>query len=428
MSISPLARTSGATLALAFLVACGSGYDGGDPPPPTTSTPVPGIAAAFPAQCVTFRGGTVADPEVVPVSLSNPFVVPPPVDNTSSSASGALTLNRTSGELTGSITVANLSGTATAVHVHLGFAGLNDVVLVTLVADNAVAGKFDVPAGTLLAAPDLASFAAGGMYLDMHTVAQQDGEIRGQIIPGGIDLVRCALSGDFEVPAVTTTGLGVGYATVDTVGGNLVANVRTSGFSDATEAHVHRANAGLNGAAILPLVQTGGAGTELWEASGTLSGLDLAGYLAGELYLNVHTPANPDGLIRSQLVPEDISVLRFVLEGAQEVPPVTTAATAVAYTTVHRLSGAVAANARTSNLSGANGAHLHQGAIGINGPITIPLVQPDLALTPELWATSATFTAPQLTAFLASQTYLNVHSASFPDGEIRGQIIQPQSP
>lgn len=423
MSINPVARTSGAALALAFLVGCGSGYDGGTSP--TTTTPVPGIAAAFPAQCVTLRGGTVADSEVIPLSLSNPFEVPPPVDNTSSTGSGALTVNRTTGALTGSITATTFSGPATAAHIHTAFAGVNGAILITLTPDAAVAGKFDVPAGTLLAAPDLATLAAGGMYINVHTVAQQDGEIRGQIIPGGIDLVRCALSGDFEVPAVITTGLGVGYATVDTVGGNLVANVRTSGFSNATEAHVHRAAAGLNGAPILPLVQTGGAGTELWEASGTLSGLDLTGYLAGELYLNVHTPANPNGLIRSQLVPEDISVLRFVLDGAQEVPPVTTAASAVAYTTVHLLTGAVAANARTSNLAGANGAHLHQAAIGVNGPITVLLVQPDLALTPELWAASASFTAPQLTAFLASQTYLNVHSASFSDGEIRGQIIQP---
>lgn len=422
MSINSLARTSGATLALAFLVACGSGYDAGTPGP---TTPVTGIAAALPAQCVTVRGGTAADPEVIPVSLSNRFVVPPPVDNTGGTGNGALTLDRTTGELTGSITVTALSGAATAVHIHTGFAGDNDVILTTLTADAAVAGKFDVPAGTLLAAPDRATLSAGGTYIDVHTAAQPGGEIRGQLIPGGVDLVRCALSGDFEVPAVTTTGTGVGYATVDRVGGNLVANVRTSGFSGATEAHVHRANAGLNGLVILPLVQTGGAGTDFWEASGTLSGLDLAGYLAGELYLNVHTPANPNGLIRSQLVPKDISVLRFVLAGAQEVPPVTTGASAVAYTTVHLLTGAVAANARTSNLAGANGAHLHQAAIGVNGPIIVPLVQPDLALTPELWAASATFTAPQLTAFLASQTYLNVHSASFPDGEIRGQIIQP---
>lgn len=424
MSINSLARTSSAALALAFLVACGSGYDGAAPAP-TTPTPVPGIAAAFPAQCVTIRGGAVADPEVVPLSLSNPFVAPPPVDNTGGSASGALTLNRTTGELSGSITVAGLSGTATAVHIHTGFAGLNDLALITLVADNALPGKFDIPTVTLLSAPDLATFAAGGMYLDVHTVAQADGEIRGQIIPGGIDLVRCALSGDFEVPPVTTTGLGVGYATVDTVGGKIVANVRTSAISNATEADVRRAAAGLNGAVLLPLVQTGGAGTDLWEASGTLSGLDLTGYLAGELYLNVHTPANPNGLIRSQLVPKDISVLRFTLDGSQEVPPVTTTATAIAYTTIHRLTGALAANARTSNLFGANGAHLHQAAIGVNGPIIVPLVQPDVATTPELWTASATFTAPQLTAFLASQTYLNVHSASFPEGEIRGQIIQP---
>lgn len=428
MSIHSVAHRSAAALAFAFLAGCGSsGYD--SEPPPTTPTTVPGIAAAFPAQCVTRRGGTVADQEVIPVSLSNPFVAPPPVDNTGGTGSGALTLNRPTGELSGSITTAELSGQPTAVHIHPCFAGVgavNDTILLTLTPDLTAPGKLDVPAGTLLAAADLAALAAGGMYLDVHTVAQPNGEIRGQIIPGGIDLVRCALSGGFEVPPVITTATGIGYATVDTTSGNIVANVRTSGIANASEAHVHRASAGLNSPPILPLVQTGGAGTDLWEASGTLGGDDLLGYLAGELYLNVHTPTNPNGLIRSQLVPKDISVLRFVLEGIQVTPPVTTSASAIGYTTVHLLTGAVAVNARTSNLFGANGAHLHQAAIGANGPTpVVTLVQPDLATTPELWAASTILTPPQLTAFLASQTYLDVHTTGFPNGEIRGQIIQP---
>lgn len=425
MSFTLQVRTLAAAATLLFLGACGGGGGdgGGAPVGPTPTLPV----AATAARCEPpLRGGAVADPEVVPVTLAGQFEVPAVA--TGGTGTGSFTINRTTGELSGSITVTGLTGPANAAHIHTGFAGINGGIIVPLTPDAGVPGKFDVPAATVLSAPNLANFLAGGTYTNAHTTAFPGGEVRGQIVPGNIDMVRCEATGDFEVPAVTTTANAITYTTVNTATGAAVINARTSGFTDAAAAHLHRGFAGLNGGVVIALAQTGGIGTDLWEGTGTLAGADLTGYLAGETYVNIHTPANPNGHIRTQVVPKDISVLRFRLEGGQEVPPVTTAATAVGYVTVNTLAGAthaVDANVRTTNLVGANAAHIHQAATGVNGGVIVPLVQDGTA--PELFATAlgSTFTDAQFTAFLANQTYLNVHTAAFPNGEIRGQIIQP---
>lgn len=403
-----------------FLAACGGSGGGGAASGPVATPPVAAVAA----QCLAQRGGAVVNLETIPLSLSGLYEVPPVT--TAGSGTGALTVDRTTGALSGSITVTGLSGPAAAAHIHTGFAGVNGGIVVTLLADAGTPGKFDVPAATVLAGADLTSLLAGGLYVNAHTAANPGGEVRGQIVAGDIDVVRCVASGDFEVPAVTTAASGIAYTTVSTGSTNtgaVVANVRTSNFADANAAHLHQAFAGLNGGVIVPLVQTGGASSDLWEGVGVLTAGQLSGYLNGEVYVNVHNPANPGGHIRSQIVPTNIRVLRFGLNGGQEVPPVSTTATATGYITVNQLSGEVEANARTVNLAGGNAAHIHQAATGDNGGVIVPLTQD--AVAPELWAGIGVFTAGQLTNFLNNNTYLNVHTPTYPGGEIRGQIVLP---
>lgn len=411
-------RAAGTALCLPLLFSCGSDDDTS----PAAATPM--IAAAVPARCSAWRGGSLVSPETITVALAGQFEVPPV--NTAGGGTGSFTVNRATGALSGSITVSGLSGNATAAHIHSAYAGVNGGVVVPLTADASVAGKFDVPATTTLAASDLATLLAGGMYVNAHTAANTGGEVRAQIVPSGIDLVRCEASGDFEVPAVSSSGSGIAYTTVDTASGAVVANVRTSNLSTASAAHLHQAYAGLSAGVIVPMSQTGGAGTDLWQASATLSPTQLAGYLAGEVYVNVHTPTNTGGEIRSQIVPKEIKVLRFGLSGSQQVPPVTYgSATATGYLTINESTGAVATNARSSGLTGASATHLHLAAAGANGSPILSMSQPNATTTPELWSASGTLSATQLTAYMANQLYLNIHTTAYPDGEIRGQIVRP---
>jgi hypothetical protein len=74
----------------------------------------------------------------------------------------------------------------------------------------------------------------------------------------------------------------------------------------------------------------------------------------------------------------------------------------------------------------ATSAHIHRGAIGANGPVQIDFAP--LGFT--FGAQSGTFsklsltalTASQVTDLLAGNLYVNIHSSSFPGGEIRAQL------
>jgi len=113
------------------------------------------------------------------------------------------------------------------------------------------------------------------------------------------------------------------------------------------------------------------------------------------------------------------------LSGDQEVPPVATAATGTAQYTVDIVTGAINGTLTFSGLSSAaTAAHIHEAAAGVNGAVILPL-SGGAGATSGTWTISGTLTPEQLTALGNNQLYLNVHSANFSGGEIRGQIIYP---
>jgi CHRD domain len=72
-----------------------------------------------------------------------------------------------------------------------------------------------------------------------------------------------------------------------------------------------------------------------------------------------------------------------------------------------------------SHLSGAAvAAHIHSGAKRKSGPVIVPLCGPCTATS----AGKAKVSAKVASALQGGSTYVNVHTAKNPDGEIRGQI------
>lgn len=106
------------------------------------------------------------------------------------------------------------------------------------------------------------------------------------------------------------------------------------------------------------------------------------------------------------------------LTGAQEVPPVSTKASGKSTITVaddKSVSGSVIISDMT-----ATAAHIHQGAAGANGPVIIPLTKTsDKAFSVPA---NTKLTDRQYAAYKDDNLYINVHSAAYPNGEIRVQL------
>jgi hypothetical protein len=69
---------------------------------------------------------------------------------------------------------------------------------------------------------------------------------------------------------------------------------------------------------------------------------------------------------------------------------------------------------------GASAGHIHQAPAGVNGPIIVPFT-----LVGQGASGSATLNATQVTALITAGLYMNIHSPTFPGGEIRGQLLRP---
>ena len=109
----------------------------------------------------------------VKVALSGANEVPPV--KTSASGSGTITI-ADDGAVSGSVTATGVAGTAA--HIHEGAAGANGPVIVPLTKDG---DSYKVPAGAKLTSAQLASFKAGNLYVNVHSAANPNGEIRAQL-------------------------------------------------------------------------------------------------------------------------------------------------------------------------------------------------------------------------------------------------------
>jgi hypothetical protein len=112
--------------------------------------------------------------------------------------------------------------------------------------------------------------------------------------------VQVKLSGDQEVPPVTTSGSGSGTIMVGD-DGSVSGSVTTKGVP-GTMAHIHEGAPGKNGGVAVPLEKKG---QNEWAvpAGAKLTDAQMKAFKAGNLYVNVHTEKNKGGEVRGQLKP-----------------------------------------------------------------------------------------------------------------------------
>jgi hypothetical protein len=187
----------------------------------------------------------------------------------------------------------NITHTATnptAAHIHDAWGGSSGGVLQALSAS----GTSPIMGSAAIDEANAQKIASGHTYANVHTMANGNGEIRGQIIREGEHLWSSAMDGMQEVPAVTTTATGGFGIIVHTDGGATYEGTFTG--LTATAAHIHTGGPAVSGAVLQALTLTGG-GTGV---AGDIANPFPAGNDGG-FYVNAHTTANAGGEIRGNL-------------------------------------------------------------------------------------------------------------------------------
>ncbi|MDB5051875.1 MAG: hypothetical protein JWO30_4946 [Fibrobacteres bacterium] len=319
----------------------------------------------------------------------------------------------------------------TGAHIHEGGAASTGNVVANLVSrlsGNTIAARIRVSS---LARPAafLDSLKKGSLYVNVHTEANTSGEIRGQLKPRQGIAFQANLNGANEAPAVVTPATGLGLFTLSDNDSLLTVNVVFGGLKDSvTAAHLHRGAPGTSGPVVVNLT-SGISGNSVTAniVLGNLADQDafLADLVKGNIYVNVHTKANTAGEIRGQVVLPARIGFAFNLTGAQEVPVVPGSGFAAAIATLDADGTNIKFETLADGLSSPlKMAHFHQGAFGVNGGLALNVTGSfsDNASSGVWTDRDAIPLTPVLAeAFHSSGLYLNIHTQSHPDGELRGQ-------
>ncbi len=252
---------------------------------------------------------------------------------------------------------------------------------------------------------------------------------------------RAHLSGHQEVFPVATAAWGEVTATL--TGNQLVVSGAFSGLSGPIDfgiaggAHIHAGYAGQNGPVILPLIATPNADSSGGMFPPGLNTFTLTQAQAQMLmnrmwYVNIHTHTFPAGELRGQLLPAADEYMSANLFGSNEAPSVySDGHGAVA---LERHGDTLVVSGSFANLQGifaehiAGGAHLHMGLAGANGGILLHLKAAlDSDMRGGLFLASENrfkLNADQWAALLNGEAYVNIHTQSYPSGELRGQVVR----
>lgn len=338
------------------------------------------------------------------VMLSSQQEVP---ENTSN-ATGSYTLqyDKNSNQLAYTI---NYTGTTpTSMHFHKGEVGVAGGVEAEVVGPYTSGMK-----GTLkLTDAQEVDLLAGNLYLNVHSANFAAGELRGQAVTEDkVVMSNVKLSGIQEVPSNNSAAKGTFNGVYDKTTKKLTYSMALNGLTSSA-IHLHKAAAGVNGDVVMEV--SGMKGT-----TAAFTAAQEADLLAGNMYLNVHSAAQPGGEIRGQVVADQKVVFSSSLSGQNEVGPVSTSAKGTFYGVYDKSTKKLSYNIAYTGIV-PTAMHFHKGAVGVNGGVEAEVAGPYASGMTG----SVVLNATQEADLLKGLWYLNVHSTAHAGGEIRGQLVK----
>jgi hypothetical protein len=230
------------------------------------------------------------------------------------------------------------------------------------------------------------------------------------------------MTADQSVPPTTSTGTGnlQVVATNQMDGGYAVTVTGTlTGFvaDTASAVHIHNSHAGRNGPILNGnlYMTTNDAGSVVVSGVQPLTQASLQEIAAGRAYLNVHTVAFGSGAVRGQVLSVGDVLWSAQLSGANSVP-VSTAGAVGGVGFIVSLDGGVSYEGSWDPAVVATASHIHDGGVGVNGPLLVPLTLVGTTGIKGLFG--ADLVGP------GTDQYVNVHTTDAGNGLIRGQIVR----
>lgn len=219
--------------------------------------------------------------------------------------------------------------------------------------------------------------------------------------------LQALLAGTSEVPKGAATGTGEAGITIT---GSKVCWEFTeiSGIGKALASHIHKGKPGVAGPVVVPLGGT-------YKAKGCTTSPMAKAILAhpDDYYVNIHTAKFAAGAIRGQL--SKGTKVEAELKGSSEVPK-GAANGSGAVDLVIDGNKVCWLFYDVKGIGKALASHIHKGKADVAGPVVVPLAG---AFQPTGCTSS-----PSAKAILAhpDDYYVNIHTAKFPAGAIRGQL------
>jgi hypothetical protein len=255
---------------------------------------------------------------------------------------------------------------------------------------------------------------------------------------GGANVYQVTPDGEVEVYATGFTNIGA--IDFDSDGRLIVLELVAGGLLNVDEEAIFGEGDFSSVASRIVRIEGDGTQTTLVD-SGVYFGTGLAVGAANEFYV-AHLSVTPMAeLVRIGEPAAAAQTFSTAMTGDQEVHDVVTTATGDASFTVSADGSSISYEVNVAGLVDVTMAHIHLAAAGVNGPVVVWLYPeggpPPVEIPGETTGSLATgtITADNLVgdlegqplstlidAMVAGNTYVNVHTTAYAEGEIRGQI------
>ncbi len=250
------------------------------------------------------RGQLIAISGIATMAMLTGSQEVPPV-NTTASGTGIFVLNHDMSEISYDITVCGLSGPVAQAHFNNNAFGATGLRMREISFAEKTARGVWRPIDPQPLTPQLVKeFLSGKIYVNLHTMNNQSGEIRGQLMHSGL---RARFSGSQEVPPTTNGTTGAGSFQLSADLSALKFDIAICGLSGPVAfAHFHLGAPGQSGNNIRTIPFTGNVASGVWRASDINEPLAkdyVDRLLNGGLYVNIHTAININGETRGQIEP-----------------------------------------------------------------------------------------------------------------------------